>query len=148
MNTTNNCSLYRVQIDLVGFSGNTFLDGWTMTTANLQKINRALAASPFIGVVSVAGSISNEDDNSEGDNKVYIAVETLAYAASETQAIAYVLSTIVDPLVAALPARGGFEIDGEADCLDSGLATKEDVAALLLALPSKMQHYVPACELP
>ena len=142
MNTTNNCSLYRVQIDLVGFAGNTFLDGWAMTNANLQKVNRSLAASPFIGVVSVAGSISNEDDNTEGDNKVYIAVEALAYTASEKQAIAHVLSTIVDPLVAALPARGGFEIDGEADCLDSGLANLLDVEKLLLAMPKKSPKMV------
>jgi hypothetical protein len=142
MKITSNCSLYRVQIDLVGFAGNTFLDGWAMTKANLQKVNRKLGDTPFIGVFSATGSISNEDDNSEGDNKVYIAVEALAYTPSEKQAIAYVLARVVDPLMAALPARGGFEIDGEADCLDSGLATAQDAENLLLCLPKKSHNAV------
>lgn len=141
MDTNKGHSLYRVQIDLVGFAGNTFLDGWTMTQKNLQKFNSALATAssyPFVGVASVVGSISNEDDNTEGDNKVYIAVEALTYQPSEATAVAAVLAKVVDPLLLALPARGGFEMDGDADCLDSGLARVQDVDALLSSMPAKM----------
>ena len=145
MDINNGHSLYRVQIDLVGFAGNTFLDGWSMTQKNLQKLNNALAgiaSYPFVGISSVAGSISNEDDNTEGDNKVYIAVEALSYQASEAAAIAAVLNKVVDPLLAALPARGGFDIDGDADCLDSGMANTQEVDALLYAVPTKMAKAV------
>ena len=145
MDINNGHSLYRVQIDLVGFAGNTFLDGWSMTQKNLQKFNSALAgisSYPFVGVASVVGSISNEDDNTEGDNKVYIAVEALSYQPSEAAAIAAVLNKVVDPLLVALPARGGFDMDGDADCLDSGLANLQDVETLIAAMPTKMAKAV------
>lgn len=139
---------YRVQLDLTGFSSNTFLEGWAMTQRNIQTLNGKLADALLAGFSSITGSISSEDDNSKGDQKIYIAVHAVVYAASENKAIAHALTHMVEPVLAALPPRGGFGIDGQADCLDSGLATKEDVAALLLALSRKMQYYVPTCELP
>ena len=148
MTTSRTPSLYRVQIDLVGFAGNTFLDGWGMTTANLKKVNAALNSSAsFIGVSSVRGSISSEDDNSPGENKVYVAVEALVSATSERQAIAQVLANVPDPVVVNLPARGGFEMDGDADCLDSDPATAKDVEAIVLALPARAHKAIRAMHL-
>lgn len=143
MDINNQHSLYRVEIDLVGFSSKTFLDGWTMTDKNLEKLNRALGEYPFAAVTSLRGSISSEDDNSDGDNKVYLAVVVLTYTATEGKAIANALKKVVEPVLAALPARGQFDMDGEADVLDSGIACLQDVADLQrLSSPIKRQWFI------
>lgn len=142
MTPLNNHRFYSVQIDLVGFADNPFLDGWKMSNTKMKKLNTAFRHHSFLGISSVSGSISNEDDNTAGDNKVYIAVETVVYAESERKAAELVLDNVVEPLVAALPARGNFEIDGDADCMTSDLASQQEMDTVLLNVPVKVQKSV------
>lgn len=127
--------LFRVRLDLVGFSSNKFLDGWAMSKTSLKRVNSALSSRKhFVAVSAVEGSISSEDENSAGDYKVYLAVETVVQAASEASAVSFALAVVCGPVQGALPNRGQFEVDGDADCLESEAACKGDIEAALQAL--------------